>query len=89
MPDEYFEIDPEELKALADANEFCPKDCPHKTKVDVEQIVLNFRTIYVCEKYRSVLGIHAANPMAAIMGGDPIVLVCKAPFCRKGLEVTK
>jgi len=80
------EIANEDLQAMADDDEFCPCDCEHKTEIYPDQVFLGFTALYLCQKYRCILGLHAARPMAAMLGGDPTVLVLKAPFCRRRLE---
>ena len=81
------EIGMDDLELMANDGEFCPVDCEHKVEIFPDQFILGFGALYICQKYRSILGIHAARPLQAILGGDPTVMVLKAPFCRRGTAV--
>jgi len=88
--DDYFVATEEQFEAIK--VRLCPVSCPHKDAepiVDPSQLKRSARTQhfhgftkgYWCNKYRSVLGSHALRPFSAIMGGDPLLVVMKSPFC--------
>ena len=93
--DEYFVATEEQVESIK--VRLCPVSCPYKEEEPIvarthlkktapTQHFHGFLHGYWCNKFRSVLGSHTLRPFSGMLGGNPMLVVIKSPFCPDNIE---